>query len=78
MINLIHSVCCLFSLWTHFCAFSIKIFVILQHCVIQNFSLEIVLINSLGGTAIAYAAFLLFFFKECTHPKPHVLYSVPL
>jgi len=53
----------------------------------SKFFAKIVVINSLGDAIIAYAAYTAFrrisvrfrlIFKECTHPKSHVSYSVPL
>jgi len=40
--------------------FSVEIYIILQHCLRQNFSLKIVPINSLAGATVPYAAYIAF------------------
>jgi len=75
-----NSICCLFSLWMHYPVRFQSKFLSFFNTLHQNFSLKIVLINSLGGATVPYAAYTAFkrisvrfrHFKKCNHLKPHV------
>jgi len=63
-----NSGCCLFSLYSAYkciyVRFFLKIFIILQHCLIEIFFAKIV-INSLGGATITHAGYTVFWTNFC-------------